>query len=71
MRFRTAKIAEFEKADLQLKTISLNPNGVLKESMSFSNVKFCDIVNEEWEESYWYETISKRFLFVIFPKRFF
>ena len=65
---RTAKIAEFEKADLQLKTISLNPNGVLKESMSFSNVKFCDIVNEEWEESYWYETISKRFLFVIFRK---
>ena len=29
---QTAKIAEFEKADLQLKTISLNPNGVLKES---------------------------------------
>lgn len=65
---QTAKIAEFEKADLQLKTISLNPNGVLKESMSFKNVYFCDIVNEEWEDSYWFETISKRFLFVVFRK---
>jgi DNA mismatch repair protein MutH len=65
---KTAKIAEFEKADLQLKTISLNPNGVLKESMSFRNVYYCDIVNEEWEESYWYGTISKRFLFVVFRK---
>ena len=65
---KTAKIAEFEKADLQLKTINLNPNGVLKESMSFKNVYYCDIVNEEWEDSYWYETISKRFLFVVFRK---
>ena len=65
---KTAKIAEFEKADLQLKTINLNPNGVLKESMSFKNVYYCDIVNEDWEDSYWYETISKRFLFVVFRK---
>ena len=65
---QTAKIAEFEKADLQLKTISLNPNGVLKESMSFKNVYFCDIINEDWEDSYWFETISKRFLFVVFRK---
>lgn len=65
---QTAKIAEFEKAGLQLKTINLNPNGVLKESMSFSNVRFCEIINEDWEESYWYETISKRFLIVVFRK---
>lgn len=66
---KTAKIAEFEKADLQLKTISLNPNGVLKESMSFKNVYYCDVVNEEdWEDSYWYDTVSKRFLFVVFRK---
>ena len=65
---QSARIAEFEKADLQLKTINLNPNGVLKESMSFKNIYYQQIVDEEWEESYWYETISRRFLFVVFRK---
>ncbi|MBD1262798.1 DNA mismatch repair protein [Maribacter polysiphoniae] len=62
------KIEEFEKAEIELKTIKLAENGVLKESMSFAQIKFLEIVNEEWEESYLYTTLTKRFFFVIFKK---
>ncbi len=61
-------IEEFEKAEIQLKTVRLEKSGALKESMSFAQIKFRDIVNEKWTESYWYETLTKRFLFVIFKK---
>lgn len=65
------KIAEFEKAGLILKTIRLESNGGLKESMSFQNVRYCEIVDEKsWEESDWYDTIGRhRFLFVVFRKQ--
>lgn len=62
------KIEEFEKAEIELKTIKLEENGVLKESMSFAQIKFLEIVNEEWDESYLYTTLTKRFFFVIFKK---
>jgi DNA mismatch repair protein MutH len=62
------KIEEFEKADLILKTIKLAATGRLKESMSFAQIKYNEIVNEEWENSYWYETLTKRFFFVVFKK---
>ena len=64
------RIAEFEKAGLQLKTIRLEYNGNLKEAMSFQTVKYKEIVGEdEWEESDWYNTIAaRRFLFIVFRK---
>ena len=62
------KIEEFEKADVVLKTIRLEKSGALKESMSFSQIQFKEIIKEDWEESYWYETLTKRFFFVIFQK---
>lgn len=64
------RIAEFEKAGLQLKTIRLEHNGNLKEAMSFQTIKYKEIVNEEeWEESEWYNTIAaRRFLFIVFRK---
>ncbi|MGN0844602.1 MAG: Sau3AI family type II restriction endonuclease [Kiritimatiellia bacterium] len=64
------RIAEFEKADLLLKTIRLEHNGNLKEAMSFQTIKYKKIVGEEeWEESDWYNTIAtRRFLFIIFRK---
>jgi len=64
------KIAEFEKAGLQFKTIRLEPNGKLKEAMSFQTIKYNEIVNEdEWEQSDWYDTIvSHRFFFIVFRK---
>lgn len=61
-------IEEFEKAEIELKTIRLEKSGTLKESMSFAQIQFEEIINETWDESYWNETLTKRFLFVIFQK---
>jgi len=62
------KIEEFEKADIEMKTIRLEAKGSLKESMSFAQIKFKEIIHEEWENSYWYSTLTKRFFFVVFQK---
>ena len=65
----SSHIAEFEKAGVMLKTIRLEANGGLKESMSFTQINFCELAKEEiWEESEWYNTLTHRFFFVIFRK---
>lgn len=66
---KTPRIKEFEKANLQQKSIRLEPSGMLKESMVFSQIDYKGIVEEnEWENSVWYETLTQRFLFVVFRK---
>lgn len=65
----TPKIREFEKANIQQKSIRLEHNGVLKEAMVFSQIQYNDIINEAiWEDSVWYETLTQRFLFIVFRK---
>ena len=67
---RIAQTDEFLKANIQLKTIRVNENGSITESMSFPTFKFTDLVNEEWEDS---ETrnlfVNTKFMFVIFQER--
>ncbi len=65
---RKKKIEEFEKADIEMKTVKLEKSGSLKESMSFAQIQYKEIVSEGWEESYWFNTLTKRFFFVIFQK---
>lgn len=62
------KIEEFEKAAVEMKTIRLEKSGALKKSMPFAQIQIKEIVNEEWLDSYWYQTLTKRFFFVIFQK---
>ena len=64
----SADIAEFVKGNVEIKTIRLEASGCLKESMSFKQIQFKEIIEETWEESYWYETLTKKFLFVIYQK---
>lgn len=45
------KIKELEKSGLELKCILLGPNSVPKESMSFEQIDYCNIISEEWESS--------------------
>lgn len=66
---KSKKIAEFEKAEIAIKTIRLEANGNLKEAMSFPNVNYKEIVQEQfWEDSALYEMFTQRFMFIIFGK---
>jgi DNA mismatch repair protein MutH len=59
-------VPELVKAGIEIKTVRLNANGRARESMSFPGFKFLDLVNEEWEDSSFFEKIEHKFLFVIF-----
>lgn len=66
---KSKKIQEFENAGVSLKTIALEANrDIIKESMSFPYIRFVDIVNQDWEDSDWYNLLSSRFFFVVFRK---
>lgn len=59
-------IPELKKAGIELKTIRLKENGAPRESMSFPSFSFMEIVNENWEDSVFFEKIESKFLLVIF-----
>lgn len=42
---------EFEKANIQVKTIRLEENGKIRENMSFAPFKFMDLVKEDFDDS--------------------
>ena len=63
------EIDEFKKAGILPKTIRIESNGKIKESMSFPTFKFTEIVDEIWEESKLYNIVTNsQFLFIIFKK---
>lgn len=58
---------EFIKSGIIMKTIRLRPNGMPKEAMSFKNIDYCEVFeNDEWTESELYEIVTNRFMFVVF-----
>ena len=60
---------EFVKANVVVKTVRINKNGKIKEHMSFPTFKFEELVNQEWEESDFYEYLSStKFLFVVYQE---
>lgn len=61
--------SEFVKANIIVKTITLDPNGLAAESMSFPAFEFENLINEKsWENSELHDTLNQRFLIVIFKK---
>lgn len=60
------EIEEFEKAEIQIKTVRLREDYLPKESVSFSAFKFEDIVNESWETSTFKNNLDHKFLFIFF-----
>ncbi|MHC8515091.1 Sau3AI family type II restriction endonuclease [Sporosarcina sp. ITBMC105] len=61
------QIEEFAKANIHLKTVRLEPNGLPKEHMSFKNIDFIKWANEEWEDSWLKEYFTEtKLLFVVF-----
>ncbi|MCH3917199.1 MAG: DNA mismatch repair protein [Spirochaetia bacterium] len=59
---------EFDAADIQVKTIRVEGDGKIREHMSFRPIVYTDIVNEEWEDSDFYQELVSKFIFVIFRK---
>ena len=66
---KVSQTEEFLKANIIPKTIRLEEDGRMIESMSFPTFKFQEIAEEEWEDS-WYRDYfeSTKFMFVIFKK---
>ena len=64
----TDKICEeFLSANIKVRSIHVEANGNIKESVSFPTFCFEDLLNQEWESSDLYnDVISARFLFVIY-----
>lgn len=59
-------VVELEKADIEMKTIRLRKHGRPAEHMSFPGFKYLELVNQEWEESSFFEKLEHKFLFVVF-----
>ncbi len=68
---RIAYTEEFQKAGIVPKTIRVQRNGKIKESMSFPTFDFIELSREDdWEESELYNYLAPtKFMFVIFQER--
>ncbi len=64
---KIAYTEEFQNASIVPKTIRVQRNGHIKESMSFPTFKFIEIIKEDWENSELRNYLEPtKFLFVIF-----
>lgn len=73
---KSNKIEELEKANVTLKAVVLEPNGVIRESVSFPAFDYKDLVTQVWydetneEMSTLHEQLeTRKFLFVVFQKQ--
>ena len=58
---------EFEKANIVIKTIRINKNNRIKESMSFPIFNFKELIEEEWDDSTFGNYLREtKFLFVVY-----
>lgn len=58
---------EFLKAGLTMKTIRIEADGHIRESMSFENINYQEVYDcDNWTDSRLYELFSNRFMFVTF-----
>ncbi|MBM4765108.1 Sau3AI family type II restriction endonuclease [Bacillus sp. B15-48] len=61
------QIEEFSKANIQIKTVRIEPDGLPKEHMSFKNIDFQTWAVESWEDSWVRNYFEQtKFLFVVF-----
>lgn len=51
VKSKLAETEEFQKANIKLKTVRVEENGQVKESMSFPTFEFKELIKEEWEDS--------------------
>lgn len=60
---------EIRKSGMIIKTIRVNYNGRIKEHMSFKNLDYAELLeNDNWYDSELYELFSGNFMFVVFKE---
>lgn len=58
---------EFVKSNTVVKTIRVEQNGSIREHMSFPTFKIKELLEEEWEDSWFYDYFSEtKFLFIVY-----
>jgi len=60
------KIEEFEKADIQVKTIRLKENDLPKEDISFPTFEYQELIETEWDDSDFKNILESKFFFVFY-----
>lgn len=66
---KSNRAEEFQKANIVVKAIRLEENGVMRESSPLPTFRFKELVNQEWEESELYDyLLNTKFLFVVYKK---
>jgi len=66
---RLADTEEFQKANIIPRTIRIEENGKIKESLPFPAFKFTDIINEEWNNCKLKEELeTTKYMFFVFKK---
>ena len=60
------EIEEFAKAEITVRTVRLKENDLPKEDISFSNFKYLQLIDENWEESDFKAVLEHKFVFVFF-----
>lgn len=69
VKSRLSETEEFQKANIIPKTIRIEENGKIKESISFPYFKFSEIVNQKWEDCDLKENLeTTKYMFFIFKK---
>lgn len=69
VKSKLAETDEFQKAKIIPKTIRMEENGRIKESISFPYFKYTDIVNQSWETSDLKEELeTTKYMFFVFKK---
>lgn len=67
---KLSNLDEFKKAEIEMKVIVTQPDGMPKESMSFEQIDYCDIVTQEWDDSDIKSKFeNKKFLWVIYKSK--
>lgn len=60
------KIEEFEKADIQVKTIRLKENDLPKEDISFPTFEYQELIETDWDDSDFKNILESKFFFVFY-----
>lgn len=60
---------EFEKANIKVKAIRITNKNKIRESMSFPNFEFQELIEEDWEDSRFANELREtRFLFIVYKE---